>query len=292
MFPSQLFGWMSRAVRTQPGSPRRHSVRLSVEILEDRTVPAGGLTANQATVSQLYLTLLNRPVDSAGLAFWSGLLDQGKSATQVVVGLENSLEFRTNEVNSLYQCLLHRPADQAGLNSLLVLFNNNNGENNENENNENNNDEGGSTNTLNTAVVLLLSSQEFFQDQGGTNAGFVTGLYQTLLGRAPDQGGAQGFTQALTNGLSRAQVVQAFLSSQEYQTREVQTAYQLILHRTADTGGLQGFTSALSQGQSVDNLVAALAGSQEFVQNAQTSTATTPSTTLNVGAGIVCGSTM
>jgi hypothetical protein len=290
MFTNELFQWMRRVVHQGQGrASRRRAYPLWVEPLEDRTVPqASGLTGNQAIVSQLFTDLLRRAPDSTGLAFWSSQLNQGQSVAQVALGIENSLEFRTNEVNSLYQCFLNRSADPAGLSFFVSLLNS---QNNEESDDFDDFREHGGTTALNAALTLLLGSQEFFQDQGGTNAGFVTALYQDLLGRAPDPAGAQSHEQALANGVSRGQVVQSFLSSPEFETLAVQRAYQQLLRRTADPSGLQNFTSALSQGQPVDNLVAAIAGSPEYVQLATSSGGTMAGTTsANIIAVIVCAS--
>jgi hypothetical protein len=288
MFTSELFQWMRRAVHQGQGrASRRRACTLRVEPLEDRTVPqASGLTGNQAIVSQVFMDLLRRAPDSTGLAFWSSQLNQGQSVAQVALGIENSLEFRTNEVNSLYQCFLNRLPDTAGLSFFVSLLNSQNSE--ESGNFEEFREHGGTT-ALNAALTLLLGSPEFFQDQGGTNAGFVTALYQDLLGRAPDSAGAQSYEQALASGLSRAQVVRSFLGSSEFETLEVQRAYEQLLRRNADPTGLQFYTTALSQGQSVDNLVAALVGSPEYAQLAQSSGGTTGcSTSANIIAVIVC----
>jgi len=55
--------------------------------------PSGSLTGtpNQLFVEQAYLDLLGRAADTNGLAFWSGLLDQGQvTRAQVALGLEGS----------------------------------------------------------------------------------------------------------------------------------------------------------------------------------------------------------
>jgi serralysin len=68
-----------------------------------------------------------------------------------------------------------------------------------------------------TAVAGFVNSAEFQNTYGALdNTGFVTLLYQNVLGRAPDAGGLTGWLNALDAGQSRAQVVQGFSQSGEF----------------------------------------------------------------------------
>src|SRR5205085_2222279 len=66
-------------------------------------------TPTQRFVAELYLDLLNRPVDRAGLTFWVGLIDGGLSHTAVVRAIEGSTEFLTDQIQAAYVRLLHHP---------------------------------------------------------------------------------------------------------------------------------------------------------------------------------------
>src|SRR5207245_7350579 len=72
-------------------------------------------TANQRFVEQVYFDLLRRPIDPAGLASWTGWLDEGLSRTQVVAAIQNSPECHALVVEDLYQLVLERPVDGSGL---------------------------------------------------------------------------------------------------------------------------------------------------------------------------------
>ncbi|MCX7371894.1 MAG: DUF4214 domain-containing protein [Alphaproteobacteria bacterium] len=64
---------------------------------------------------------------------------------------------------------------------------------------------------------LFVGSPEFQARYGAPdNAGFVTLLYNNVLGRAPDADGFAFWTQALNGGAARAQVVLGFAESQEF----------------------------------------------------------------------------
>jgi hypothetical protein len=106
-------------------SGRRQSMGLRLEELEarrllnagdlDPTVGIGpSLTPNELFVAQIYTDLLQRPVDPAGLAFYSGLLDSGTSRTQVVQQIQRSQEYHTVVVRDLYRRVLGRLPNDLG----------------------------------------------------------------------------------------------------------------------------------------------------------------------------------
>jgi Domain of unknown function (DUF4214) len=139
--------------------------------------------------------LLNRSVDPVGEAGWTNLLNQGVSR-QIIVGvIEQSVEYRTDEVERLYQQLLNRNADAQGLNGFVNAL--------------------GSGATILQVEAAIVGSPEFFQDAGGTNQGFVTALYGDLLHRAPDPGGQAVALAALSGGVGPQAVAAAVLSSQD-----------------------------------------------------------------------------
>ena len=96
------------------------------------------------------------------------------------------------------------------------------------------------------------------------NRQFVTRIYQSLLGRAPDAGGLASWGNLLDQGTSRSSVVLQIEQSVECLTDEVQGIYQKLLHRRADAGGLSAFTSMLSSGGTLEQVQAIIAGSDEY----------------------------
>ncbi len=53
----------------------------------------GTAPANAELVAKLYTHILHRPGDSAGIAFWTAQLDQGRaSVAEVLVGFSESVE--------------------------------------------------------------------------------------------------------------------------------------------------------------------------------------------------------
>jgi glucose/arabinose dehydrogenase len=204
-----------------------------------------GGTANERFVTQLYVNLLGRQPDSSGLTSWTAVLNEGMSRTDVALAIEQSQEWRIDQVQALYQQFLRRAADASGLNGFVAFLS-----------------AGG---TLEQAKSVLTGSAEYFQTRGGsTNDGFLAALYQDALSRSPDAGGLAGFTQALNQRVSRQRVAAAIFASPEYLGDLVAGFYQLYLKRAADNSGLNGFVASLGSGVPDQVVIAAILGSDEF----------------------------
>jgi hypothetical protein len=99
-------------------------------------------------------------------------------------------------------------------------------------------------------------------------AGFVSALYEDLLGRAPDPGGLAVWEGQLAAGVSDEQVAYDIASSPEYRNRLVQYYYQLFLGRAADSGGLATWVGLLNAGGSDQQVVEGIMDSAEFYAHA------------------------
>jgi uncharacterized repeat protein (TIGR01451 family) len=202
---------------------------------------------NRFFVDQVFRDLLGRPADATGLAFWSGMLDQGAvSPTQVALAVENSPEYLGDEVDAAFRELLHRPADPASRSGGAAFL-----------------AAGGTVPQLDT---VLAGSGEYVQSRGGgTNGGFLNALYADALGRAMDPVGLAFWTQQLSQGLSPAQVAATVFGSAEHDARVVQGLYQQFLRRPADPVGLNFMVTALLQGARQEQVAALLMGSDEYL---------------------------
>ncbi len=67
--------------------------------------------------------------------------------------------------------------------------------------------------TFEEVAAGLTSSQEYFVLEGGTNQGFIMGLYQEVLNRTPSSAEIAGWETALDNGESRFDVSLTFLKN-------------------------------------------------------------------------------
>ena len=84
---------------------------------------AAPFTTNQQTVSAFYLSYYGRPADTAGLAYWTGVLEQSGGNLGSIVGAfansaESTARFGTltpaQHISNLYQELLGRAPEAAG----------------------------------------------------------------------------------------------------------------------------------------------------------------------------------
>ncbi|MBO3083830.1 DUF4214 domain-containing protein [Cellulomonas fengjieae] len=77
----------------------------------------------------------------------------------------------------------------------------------------------------------------------------VKQLYKDVLGREADPGGLEGWSRAMVQGMSPAQVATALATSTEYAYATVARDYDDVLGRAPDPQGLSTWTSAIMQGQ-------------------------------------------
>jgi uncharacterized delta-60 repeat protein len=212
-----------------------------------RYLPAEPSAAsNQFFVQQLYLDLLQRPGEPAGVAGWTAALDQGVSRVQIVQAFQSSPEYHLLIVKHLYQQVLGRGVDASGQTSWVNFLN-----------------QGGTAAQL---EAMLLGSDEFFASHGKDNtSGFLPALYQVIVQRPIDPTGAQGWGQALQSGAwSRQAVAAAILASEEADALVIHTDYLRLLHRVADPDGFANSLNALQRGLTEEQLLALLAGSAEY----------------------------
>ena len=153
----------------------------------------GGAAATPVTTqtaTSLYKSILGRAPDSAGMQYY---INQGMTAAQLEATLKASPEY---QVVSLYNSVLGRPPDAGGRDYYRDAL----------------------TSGSMTAAQLeanLRASPEYTQP---VNAQTVTTLYQTLLGRAPDQG---GLDWAVSTGMTGPQLAAFIKTTAEYKARVI-----------------------------------------------------------------------
>jgi hypothetical protein len=201
-------------------------------------------TPNQRFVAAAYQDVLGRAVDAAGLAAWSAALDQGASPAQVAWALAHSPEYYANVVTAAFQRYLGRtpagPEVSAWVGLLAVGL------------------------TDEQLEATVLGSPEYVQNHGGLGAGWVTALYQDLLGRAPGVAELNNWARALVGGMSTSQIAYGFAASAEREGQRVTADYQKYLGRTSAAAELAGWVNAFLQGLSDEALIAGLVGSPEY----------------------------
>jgi subtilisin family serine protease len=152
-------------------------------------------------VTGLYHALLGRAPDSAGLGLFVNQLNAGATRAQVISEFQVSPEAQLTRVARWFidevspvQTLAQLKANP-GLAGWGTRFS--------------------SGETVSQAQQDILSSNAYYTLKGSTPTGFITSLYNGLLGRAPDAQGLATYVAQLGSGYSRAQLVQEFLSSNE-----------------------------------------------------------------------------
>ena len=139
-------------------------------------------------------------------------------------------------------------------------------------------------NTLIGVAAGIVDSPEFVNaHETLDDAGFVTLLYQNVLGADPDPRGLAGWVTALEAGQSRVEVLLDFAQSAEFIDAtnaaateftlardpafwqgDVYRLYQATLGREPDQAGFQGWLDALSEGMPILEVINGFVRSLEF----------------------------
>ncbi len=214
-------------------------------------------TLNQRYVAAVYISLLKRTVDDAGMVFWSGRLDAGEARGSIAALLTRSAEyFRTNVIIPSYKQFLNRDADQTGLDYWTAQL------------------QGGITDEQMQAG--FIASSEFYNNVNGGPVAvtpahdrvWVGALYVSLLGRGPDQAGEDYWTGNLQGIMTRLQVANGFTGSTEGLSVRIQQTYVRYLGRGADPGGLAFWLSRYAQGAVNEDIVTGFIASDEYFKEA------------------------
>jgi hypothetical protein len=179
---------------------------------------------DNAFVTDLYQTFLNRAPDPGGLGFWMDQLVQGLTRDMLITAFGNSVEFvqflernfgaldtrpEHNLVNDFYRGILNRFPDTGGFNVWHGLMR--------------------TAQCTSAQAVRDVSSQiasDFIHSaeyalRNRDNSGFVEDLYNAFLRRGADPAGFTGWVAALATQ-TRDQVLAAFVNSPEFQLRVTQ----------------------------------------------------------------------
>jgi hypothetical protein len=128
---------------------------------------AGG--TNQGFIDAVYQDILGRTPDAAGEAAWLAALAAGAPRSAIAYGFAVSAERESLVVSADYQRYLGRTLSQQEVAGWVSAF------------------QRGVTNEQ--VVSGFLASSEYFQRQGGTIEGWLTGIYHDVLNRVPDKVG-------------------------------------------------------------------------------------------------------
>jgi hypothetical protein len=130
--------------------------------------------------------------------------------------------------------------------------------------------------TVEQAIVLLVTSPEYAMATGGTDTGFIQGLYTQLLGRTANPIELAGWLAMLPT-LGRAGMANAILQSAEFRSDVVEEHYGFtyalsdsvvstmpnLLHRAAAPGAAE-INGWVTSGLDLLSLRTSIAGTPEF----------------------------
>lgn len=108
-----------------------------------------------------------------------------------------------------------------------------------------------------SSSILPLSPASFGANNPDVSTAEVTGLYNTILERAPDAPGLAFWSGQLKSGAATlTQVASAFLHSTEYDSRVIASYYQNFLGRSASPAEITSWVSFMRQGGLTEEQVA------------------------------------
>lgn len=208
------------------------------------TVPADGTAAIRAYVTQVYEDLFGRAPDAGGLATWTAQLAAGVPYAAVANAITSSTEYRSRLIAGAYTRYLGRAPDAGGVQFWLGQM------------------AGGRQ--IEQIEAGFVASQEFYERGGGTDRGWVTLLYRTVLDRAPSTAEVDWWAGAIGRGMNRGAVALGFLYSTEHLVTVVDGYYVDLLHRHIDPSGSATWVGLIQSGSRDEEIIAAIVSSYEY----------------------------
>jgi hypothetical protein len=214
----------------------------STEFLQDY-----GSLDNTAYVQRLYLNVLGRQADPAGLSNWVGELNSGTSRGTVLIGFSESPEFQSDMANKvetirLYYLLLQRMPTAVERQD-WIAFRNGDGQ---------------------TDTLFALAYPSSLSDSA-----YVQTIFQGFLCRAADVGALSTFTTGLAAGtVTHGSLVDTVQNSAEFSAYvgPVSRLYLAAFNRIPDQPGLINWVG-YAQANSLQSAADTLTASQEFINH-------------------------
>jgi hypothetical protein len=204
-------------------------------------------------VADLYHDILGRLGGDSEIGFWAGQLSHGWSREGVAAFFSTSPEVSGRNVDAAYQLLLGHAADKGGRDFWVSQL---------------------SHGAYEEALLgMLAATPSYYNGHGkGTDRGFLTALYQDLLGRTPQAAELNGWMGGGAIA-DRTGVAYAFAFSHEHHLQLVAATtgwYQHYLGRPADGDGAQFWATLLDQGTHDQVGVATFTSGDEYYAKAAT----------------------
>jgi len=233
----------------QPLSAMLESEVVPHTVLPEHDCPDFAAGGNGAVVRLVYLELLGRCPDQAGFDHWTARLDGGASPASFARAIARTPEAVGRVVDDAYETMLGRDPDGPGRAFWVGRLQ--------------------ADGRYDRLLAELGSSEEFWEKAGSTDTGFVTRVYERLLGRAPDGPGLAHWESRLSAGVWRRTLVITLARLDEPLGRIVTSSYGEILDRAPFPGErAEGIVFLRATGDR-SGLYAELIGRPEFSTRAQ-----------------------
>jgi hypothetical protein len=132
---------------------------------------------NEDWLNHLYSDLLNRTPEASGQAAWLNALSAGASRQQVALSVDMSAEREAIVVGAFYRNYLGRLGAGSEINYWVGALQ--------------------SGATQEQVVSSIMGSPEYLTHAGGTLSGWLTSVFEAVLGRAPDTAGFNAWLRVL-----------------------------------------------------------------------------------------------
>jgi len=240
----RVFGHRDVAYTACPGDGGQAALP-AIRVIAESLSSAERFRQANAVVKALYEDLLGRAVDPGGLQTWSGLLASGIGGPALVAALTNSDEYIRLRITQAYQVVIGRAPEPGGMAYWFGRV------------------RSGAI-TVDDIVRRFYDTDEYVQRSGGTAAGYVSLLYQTMFDRPADPWEAEYWTGRI-QATSRGAVVDAIWFSYEAASHRAGGYYRIFLKREPDAAGQASWArTLLAQGEGAVRV--GIAGSEEYRQ--------------------------
>lgn len=199
----------------------------------------------QSYVTQVYADLFDRVPDATGVDYWTGKLTSSGDYAAVANFITSSTEYRSRLITDSYEHYLGRAPDAAGLAFWLAQM--------------------AAGQQIEAMQAGFIASDEFYARGGGTDAGWVGVLYDSVLGRSPAPAEVSGWVAAIAAGMNRGAVALGFLYSTEHLTTVIDGYFVDLLARHLDPSGTTYWVTAVQRGSRDEQIIAGIVASAEYL---------------------------
>jgi len=238
----RVFGHRDVAYTTCPGDGG-YGALPAIRVMADQYSYGTRFQQAGAVVRAMYEDLLRRGVDPTGLSTWSTMLAAGSGLPSLVATLTNSDEYIRLRITDAYRTVLGREPEPGGLQDWYVAIRSGRA-------------------TVDDVARRFLSSDEFRIRSGGTDRGYATRMYASVLGRPASDAEVTYWTTAIGR-LGRDRVTDSIWFSMEAARYRAGTYYKTFLKRAAEPAGRDAWARVLlNSGEGAVRI--GIAGSDEY----------------------------